>query len=163
MEDIDILEDRDVIESRVEETVSPTDISNVIHEATIEEVKNELSTLDTESSTDDSTEEDGDKITENADLILEAHISDTLDTDKVASEDGADGDDASSSDEETAGEAEGEDCPPVSAEPRPTYAQALQAETGRWTALCETSPMSSSQETELQVKWRLLNNDSEEN
>ena len=26
----------------------------------------------------------------------------------------------------------------------------LQAETGRWTALCETSPMSSSQETELQ-------------
>ena len=148
VEDIDILEDRDVIESRVEETVSPTDISNVIHEATIEEVKNELSTLDTESSTDDSTEEDGEKITENADLILEAHISDTLDTDKVASEDGADGDDASSSDEETAGE----DCPPVSAEPRPTYAQALQAETGRWTALCETSPMSSSQETELQVK-----------
>ena len=79
VEDIDILEDRDVIESRVEETVSPTDISNVIHEATIEEVKNELSTLDTESSTDDSTEEDGEKITENADLILEAHISDTLD------------------------------------------------------------------------------------
>ena len=141
VEDIDILEDLDVIETQVENQESPGDITKVIHEATIEEVKNELSTLDTESSTDekDTNKVSVDKVSEAADLILEAHISDTLEIEKD-SEDSND-----SSDEETPAE---EMASPLQL--RPTYAQALQAETGRWTALCETSPMSSSQETELQ-------------
>merc|ERR1719471_1412563 len=69
VEDIDILEDRDVIESNVEEPQESV-LSTVIHEATIEEVKNELSTLDTESSTDEDTSE---KVSD-ADIIHEATI-----------------------------------------------------------------------------------------
>ena len=142
VEDIDILEDLDVIETQVEHKESgANEITKVIHEATIEEVKNELSTLDTESSTDDGdaeNKESVDKVSEAADLILEAHVSDTLEKDKEESND--------SSDEES--ERGEETSSPLQS--RPTYAQALQAETGRWTALCETSPMSSSQETELQ-------------
>ena len=140
VEDIDILEDLDVIETQVEHKESgANEITKVIHEATIEEVKNELSTLDTESSTDDAeNKESVDKVSEAADLILEAHVSDTLEKDKEESND--------SSDEES--ERGEETSSPLQS--RPTYAQALQAETGRWTALCETSPMSSSQETELQ-------------
>lgn len=139
LEDIDILEDRDVIESQVEEIDSPPkEIQNVIHEATIEEVKNELSTLDTESSSDEVTEESQDSASDNVEEILEAHISDTLETDKEESKGDDDSSDEEAAPEETA---------------RPTYAQALQSgggEAGRWTSLCETSPMSTSQETELQ-------------
>ena len=138
VEDIDILEDLDVIETQVEHIESANEITTkVIHEATIEEVKNELSTLDTESSSDDDSKEAVvDKVSEAADIILEAHVSDTLDKE----------DSNDSSDEESPGE----ELSSPELKSRPTYAQALQAETGRWTSLCETSPMSSSQETELQ-------------
>ena len=138
VEDIDILEDLDVIETQVEHKESANEITTkVIHEATIEEVKNELSTLDTESSSDDENKESVvDKVSEAADIILEAHVSDTLDKE----------DSNDSSDEESPGE----EMSSPETKSRPTYAQALQAETGRWTSLCETSPMSSSQETELQ-------------
>jgi len=139
IEDIDVLEDREVIQSNIENP----DIKNVIHEATIEEVKNELSSLDTESSTEEDTSE---KVSD-ADIILEAHISDTLanqDNQEEGEKRNIDDDDNSTAIEVTEKESE----------TKPTYAQALQAgsgsEMGRWTALIETSPLSSSQETELQ-------------
>ena len=142
LEDIDTLEDRDVIESNVENNSSSDsspEMTNVIHEATIEEVKNELSTLDTESSTDHVNE---DKPTENSDLILEAHISDTLENDLDSEAKGEE--ETNSNINETSEEPE--------TSTKPTYAEALQSgsETSRWTALCETSPLSRSQETELQ-------------
>lgn len=51
IDDLETLEDRDIIKTNVENSESKNKNIN-IHEATIEEVKNELSTLDSESSTD---------------------------------------------------------------------------------------------------------------
>jgi len=135
LEDIETLEDRDVIKTNVEkledlgsakmaiysDTIKKENVS--LHEATIEVVKNELSSLDSESSTDevtvaieavelkqsandvnetetDSIKETKKKDQENSlqddpDSILEAHISDTID--KVDSADG----DESTTDEAT--------------------------------------------------------------
>ena len=166
IEDIDILEDRDVIESNVEEPQESV-LSTVIHEATIEEVKNELSTLDTESSTDEDNVEDKskeDKVKDNDDMILEAHISDTLDNDQDKSnnessspavvdwENWSKNSNSQSPLFSEENSSEDSDTINTSETSKPTYAQALASgsETGRWTALCETSPMSSSQETELQ-------------
>ena len=166
IEDIDILEDRDVIESNVEEPQESV-LSTVIHEATIEEVKNELSTLDTESSTDEDIVEDKskeDKVKDNDDMILEAHISDTLDNDQDKSnnessspavvdwENWSKNSNSQSPLFSEENSSEDSDTINTSETSKPTYAQALASgsETGRWTALCETSPMSSSQETELQ-------------
>ena len=115
VEDIDILEDLDVIETQQVEH-KENEITKVIHEATIEEVKNELSTLDTESSTDndgDNNKESVDKVSEAADLILEAHVSDTLEKE----------DSNDSSDEESE---RGEEMTSSPLQSRPTYAQALQ-------------------------------------
>ena len=126
LDDIDTLENSDVIEGKVEEAVAPAPVQetadNVIHEAIIEEVKNELSSLDTESSTDDNNASVDDVVKESEsgddDMILEAHISDTLEeTDKVEVKD-----DSSSDEEEINAEEESS-----SQESRPTYAQALQS------------------------------------
>ena len=159
-----------MIESNVEEPQESV-LSNVIHEATIEEVKNELSTLDTESSTDEDNEDKSkeDKVKDNDDMILEAHISDTLDIDRDNDKTNNESSSPAVVDwenwskntnsqsplfrEEDSSE-DSDSCNPSEIS-KPTYAQALQSgsgpETGRWTALCETqSPMSSSQETELQ-------------
>jgi len=160
IEDIDILEDRDVIESNVEEPQESV-LSTVIHEATIEEVKNELSTLDTESSTDEDNVEDKskeDKVKDNDDMILEAHISDTLDNDQDKSNNESsspavvDWENWSKNSNSQSPLFSEENSSEDSETSKPTYAQALASgsESGRWTALCETSPMSSSQETELQ-------------
>ena len=126
LDDIDTLENSDVIEGKVDEVVAPAPVQetadNVIHEAIIEEVKNELSSLDTESSTDDNNASVDDVVKESEsgddDMILEAHISDTLEeTDKVEVKD-----DSSSDEEEINAEEESS-----SQESRPTYAQALQS------------------------------------
>lgn len=131
LDDIDTLENSDVIEGKVEEAVAPAPVQetadNVIHEAIIEEVKNELSSLDTESSTDDNNAEGDNASVDDVvkesesgddDMILEAHISDTLEeTDKVEVKD-----DSSSDEEEINAEEESS-----SQESRPTYAQALQS------------------------------------
>jgi len=126
LEDIEILEDRDIIETNVEIIEEVLELNNEnqagvelihsdimkkenvsLHEATIEVVKNELSSLDTESSTDDEVtvietveikeptiaektdsevceklivDEDQDKsLQDDPDSILEAHISDSID------------------------------------------------------------------------------------
>jgi len=56
LDDIETLEDRDVIKTSVEKIENAKKIENVnLHEATIEVVKNELSSLDSESSTDELT------------------------------------------------------------------------------------------------------------
>ena len=145
MEDIDLLEDRDIISSKIESPVSSSELSKVIHEATIEEVRNELSTLDTESSTEEteqsSTEKD--EVSDTPDLILEAQI-DTIER--------TDMDPSQSEEVHLEPKSEGEEVDVLDDDLEPLQSAKLPSdpETGRWTSLCETTSMSSSQETELQ-------------
>ena len=139
IEDIDLLEDRDIISSKVETTANTSELSKVIHEATIEEVRNELSTLDTESSTEDvqQSHSENDEALDDPELILEAQI-DTIEG-------------SGKEENHQEGKSEvvtGEDVLDVELDSVQTLK--TEAEVGRWTSLCETTSMSSSQETELQ-------------
>ena len=148
MEDIDLLEDRDIISSKIESQLSSTtsELSNVIHEATIEEVRNELSTLDTESSTED-IEQSGiiekDDVSDTPDHILEAQLDSIERTDPEPSQ-------LEEANLETKSEVEEVDVLDDDLEPLQSVKLPSDTETGRWTSLCETTSMSSSQETELQ-------------
>ena len=145
MEDIDLLEDRDIISSKIESQLSTSELSKVIHEATIEEVRNELSTLDTESSTEDTEQSsmEKDEVSETPDLILEAQL-DTIERNEL---------EPSETEElqpETKSEVEEVDVLDDDLEPLQSVKLPSDPETGRWTTLCESTSMSSSQETELQ-------------
>ena len=145
MEDIDLLEDRDIISSKIESQLSTSELSKVIHEATIEEVRNELSTLDTESSTEDTEQSsmEKDEVSETPDLILEAQL-DTIERNEL---------EPSETEElqpETKSEVEEVDVLDDDLEPLQSVKLPSDPETGRWTSLCESTSMSSSQETELQ-------------
>ena len=147
MEDIDLLEDRDIISSKIESQLSATsELSKVIHEATIEEVRNELSTLDTESSTED-IEQSGiiekDDVSDTPDQILEAQLDSIERTDPEPSQ-------LEEANLETKSEVEEVDVLDDDLEPLQSVKLPSDTETGRWTSLCETTSMSSSQETELQ-------------
>ena len=145
MEDIDLLEDRDIISSKIESQLSTSELSKVIHEATIEEVRNELSTLDTESSTEETEQSsiEKDEVSETPDLILEAQL-DTIERNEL---------EPSETEElqlETKSEVEEVDVLDDDLEPLQSVKLPSDPETGRWTSLCESTSMSSSQETELQ-------------
>ena len=135
IEDMELLEDRDIISSRVESSASASKLSNVIHEATIEEVRNELSTLDTESSTEDIQQANIENVeaVEGQDFILEAQI-DTIES--AASEENID-------DSPTVGEDSREE------ESEIVPAEKAEGDLGRWTILDESSSLTTSQETEL--------------
>ena len=145
MEDIDLLEERDIISSKIESPASSGELSKVIHEATIEEVRNELSTLDTESSTEDIEQSSLEKedVSDTPDLILEAQIETIERTDVEPSQ---------SEDLHVESKSEGEEVDVLDDDLEPLQSAKLPSdtETGRWTSLCETTSMSSSQETELQ-------------
>ena len=145
MEDIDLLEERDIISSKIESPASSGELSKVIHEATIEEVRNELSTLDTESSTEDIEQSSLEKeeLSDTPDLILEAQIETIERTDVEPSQ---------SEDLHVESKSEGEEVDVLDDDLEPLQSAKLPSdtETGRWTSLCETTSMSSSQETELQ-------------
>ena len=149
IEDMELLEDRDIISSKVESPANNSELSTVIHEATIEEVRNELSTLDTESSTDDVQQSNIEAVeaveaveaneADGSDFILEAQI-DTIES--TASEDFIE--------ESPTGEQDSkEDVLEVGPEPAQPLKPHSDTETGRWTSLCESTSMTSSQETEL--------------
>jgi len=140
MEDIDLLEDRDIISSQVESPANSSELSKVIHEATIEEVRNELSTLDTESSTEDVQQSniENDEAADEHEFILEAQI------DAIESTENEDNPQESKSEVETCEDVLDSELEPVQS------LKPADPETGRWTSLCDTTSMSSSQETELQ-------------